>query len=93
MEREIGIIRFGVVYFASGIFGFILGGNFAPQGIASTGASGALFGIFALNLLDLLYTWKQRVKPWKDLLFIAVDVVSYITISCLGNLIMLINHI
>ncbi|KAK6360640.1 hypothetical protein TWF730_006776 [Orbilia blumenaviensis] len=73
MEREIGIIRFSVVYIASGIFGFVLGGNFAPQGLASTGASGALFGILALVLLDLFYTWKQRESPVKDLIFLLID--------------------
>ncbi|KAJ6260503.1 hypothetical protein Dda_4729 [Drechslerella dactyloides] len=73
MEREIGIVRFAVVYLASGIFGFILGANFAGQGLASTGASGALFGILALVLLDLFYTWKQRESPWKDLIFLLID--------------------
>ncbi|KAF3939297.1 hypothetical protein ABW19_dt0200359 [Dactylella cylindrospora] len=73
MEREIGIVRFAIVYIASGIFGFILGGNFAPQGLSSTGASGALFGVLALVLLDLLYTWKQRQSPVKDLIFLIID--------------------
>ncbi|KAK6543085.1 hypothetical protein TWF694_007008 [Orbilia ellipsospora] len=73
MEREIGIVRFAIVYLAAGIFGFVLGGNFAPQGLASTGASGALFGVLALVLLDLFYTWKQREKPVRDLLFILLD--------------------
>ena len=36
MERIIGHVRFFFVYFASGIFGFVMGGNFAPAGIAST---------------------------------------------------------
>lgn len=74
IELAIGPIRFFLVYMASGIFGFILGGNYAATGIASTGASGALFGILALTFLDLLYTWKTRVNPWKDLAFIGLDV-------------------
>jgi membrane associated rhomboid family serine protease len=36
MEQTIGPLRFALVYFSSGIFGFVLGGNFAPDGIAST---------------------------------------------------------
>lgn len=36
MERDIGPIRFAVCYFASGIFGFVLGGNFAPNAQPST---------------------------------------------------------
>jgi membrane associated rhomboid family serine protease len=51
MEKVIGTFRFVIVYFVSGIMGFILGANFAGNGIASTGCSGSLFGIIALVLL------------------------------------------
>ncbi|KAL8659062.1 MAG: hypothetical protein Q9202_007295 [Teloschistes flavicans] len=74
MEKEIGSLRFLLVYLSSGIFGFVLGGNFAPKGIASTGASGALFGIIALMLLDLLYHWGERKSPWIDLAWIIADI-------------------
>lgn len=73
MELAIGSLRFALVYFSSGIFGFVLGGNFAPPGIASTGASGSLFGVLALVLLDLFYTWKERPKPVRELLIILVE--------------------
>jgi len=76
VERQIGTIRFIILYFCSGIFGFLLGGNYAPHGIASTGASGALFGVLAFTLIDLLYTWKERAHPIKDLIYIIIDVVS-----------------
>jgi len=36
IEKIIGHVRFFFVYFASGIFGFVCGGNFAPAGISST---------------------------------------------------------
>jgi membrane associated rhomboid family serine protease len=51
MEKVIGTVRFMFVYFPSGIMGFILGGNFAGNGIASTGCSGSLFGIIAIVIL------------------------------------------
>jgi len=51
VEKDIGTIRFMLVYFPSGIMGFILGANFAGNGVASTGCSGSLFGIIALVLL------------------------------------------
>ena len=86
MEKLIGSLRFALVYFSSGIFGFILGGNFAPSGIASTGASGALFGVIALMLLDLLYTWKTRRSPVKDLLWIGLDIVTSFVLGLLPGL-------
>jgi membrane associated rhomboid family serine protease len=86
MERIIGSIRFALVYFSSGIFGFVLGGNFAPTGIASTGASGCLFGILALVLLDLLYTWKEQPSPRRDLFWICIDIVISFVLGLLPGL-------
>jgi len=86
MERAIGSIRFFLVYMSAGIFGFVMGGNFAASGIPSTGASGSLFGIIALTLLDLLYSWKDRRSPWKDLIFIALDVVISFVLGLLPGL-------
>ena len=51
MEKAIGTVRFVIVYFTAGIMGFVLGANFAGNGIASTGCSGSLFGIIAIVLL------------------------------------------
>jgi membrane associated rhomboid family serine protease len=74
MERMIGWWRFALVYLASGIFGFVLGGNYAAQGITSTGASGSLFGVLALFVLDLLYTWRERQSPWIELIIMVIGV-------------------
>ena len=86
MEKSIGSIRFFIVYMSSGIFGFVMGGNFAATGISSTGASGSLFGIIALTLLDLLYSWKDRASPVKDLLWIFVDIVISFVLGLLPGL-------
>ncbi|KAL2136793.1 hypothetical protein VTI74DRAFT_1445 [Chaetomium olivicolor] len=86
MEKSIGSIRFFLVYMSAGIFGFVMGGNFAATGIASTGASGSLFGVIALTLLDLLYSWKDRVNPVKDLAFIILDVVISFVLGLLPGL-------
>jgi membrane associated rhomboid family serine protease len=86
MEIAIGPIRYFLVYISSGIFGFVLGGNFAATGIVSTGASGSLFGVVALTLLDLLYTWRERTSPWKDLGFIMLDMVISFVLGLLPGL-------
>jgi membrane associated rhomboid family serine protease len=86
IERQIGTLRFLLVYFSAGIFGFVMGGNFAPNGLPSTGCSGSLFGIIAIVLLDLLYTWKNRPKPVRDLCFILLDVVISFVLGLLPAL-------
>jgi len=86
MEKSIGPIRFLLVYLSAGIFGFVLGGNFAASGVSSAGASGALFGVIALTLLDLLYTWSERPSPVKDLLFILLDIVISFVLGLLPGL-------
>jgi hypothetical protein len=86
MEKSIGPIRFLLVYLSAGIFGFVLGGNFSASGVSSAGASGSLFGVIALTLLDLLYTWSDRPSPVKDLLFILLDVVISFVLGLLPGL-------
>jgi membrane associated rhomboid family serine protease len=86
IERQIGTLRFLLVYFSAGIFGFIMGGNFAPNALPSTGCSGSLFGIIAIVLLDLLYTWKSRPNPVRDLCFVLLDVVISFVLGLLPAL-------
>jgi membrane associated rhomboid family serine protease len=46
-----GTPRFLVLYLSAGIFGFVLGANFALVGQPSVGASGAIFGTHAALLV------------------------------------------
>lgn len=43
--NPLGTVPFLIVYFAGGLFGNILGGNFSRVGIPSVGASGALVAV------------------------------------------------
>ncbi|KAK2029387.1 rhomboid family protein [Colletotrichum zoysiae] len=86
MEIAIGSIRFFLVYMSAGIFGNVMGANYAGVMAASTGASGALFGVIALTLLDLLYSWRDRRSPVKDLMFIMLDVVISFVLGLLPGL-------
>ncbi|CAL5873282.1 uncharacterized protein PFLUO_LOCUS7553 [Penicillium psychrofluorescens] len=79
MERMIGIWRYTLTYFASGIFGFALGGNYSGYLESADGCSGCLFGILALYLLDLLYDWPNRDSRWIELLIMVLGVgVSFV---------------
>ena len=51
-----------------------------------SGASGSLFGIIALILLDLLYTWRERPKPVRDLLWILLDIIIAFALGLLPGL-------
>ena len=86
MEQAIGSLRFALVYFSSGIFGFVLGGNFAALAIASTGCSGCLFGILALTLLDLVYHWGDKQHPVRELMWILADVLVSFVLGLLPGL-------
>lgn len=67
--------RFLILYVISGVFGFVLGGNFALAGLASMGASGAIFGTHAAVLVDLIWHWKLFDKPGRMLLALGFEVI------------------
>ncbi|KAF4151579.1 hypothetical protein CNMCM8927_005569 [Aspergillus lentulus] len=86
MERTVGWWRFALVYLASGIWGFVLGGNYAAQGESSCGCSGSLFGILALYILDLLYTWGERSSPWAELVIMVFGIAISFVLGLLPGL-------
>jgi hypothetical protein len=66
--------------------GFILGANYAGDGLPSVGCSGALFGIIAVVILDLIYTWGQFPHPKRNLAIILVQVVICFGLGLLPGL-------
>lgn len=67
--------RFLILYIISGVFGFVLGGNFALTGLASMGASGAIFGTHAAVLVDLVWHWKLFPRPMRMLLALIFEII------------------
>ncbi|KAK9477241.1 hypothetical protein V1514DRAFT_309522 [Lipomyces japonicus] len=86
VEREIGLIRYTIVYLACGINGFILSGNFSGNGSVSTGASGAIFGLFALQILDICFNWSEFSTPGSTLLFYLVEIIIALALGLLPGL-------
>lgn len=89
VERQIGWLKYGVIYMASGIAGFLLGANFSPDGVASTGASGSLFGIIAANLLLFVYSGTKNTNMYgtsRYKLFVAILVGEVLVSIVLGLL-------
>lgn len=81
IEREMGSGGFFLTYFAAGIFGNILGGNFALVGLPSIGASGAIFGTVAVTWVDLFAHWKYQYKPVRKLVFMIIELLIGIGIG------------
>lgn len=73
VEQQIGSLAFVILYFAAGIFGNVLGGNFALVGLPSVGASGAIFGTVGVLWVDLLAHWGLETKPGRKLTMLCID--------------------
>ncbi|CAH6719448.1 hypothetical protein CLIB1444_02S08790 [[Candida] jaroonii] len=89
IERYIGTLKYAIIYMLSGVSGFLLGANFTPNGIASTGCSGSLFGIVATNLLLFVYSGRKNTNMYgtkKFGLFLAVLIGEVIVSFVLGLL-------
>ncbi|KAI8452865.1 rhomboid family-domain-containing protein [Phakopsora pachyrhizi] len=76
IERQMGSIRFLMLYIPSGVFGFILGGNFSLVGQPSVGASGAIFSTYAAILVDLIAHWSIEHRAGRKLVFLLLEIVS-----------------
>ncbi|KAL5495301.1 hypothetical protein ACEPAI_764 [Sanghuangporus weigelae] len=75
LERDMGSFGFFLVYFAAGIFGNVLGGNFALVGVPSVGASGAIFGTVAVNWVDLFAHWKYHYRQKTKLIYMTIELI------------------
>ncbi|KAJ5075845.1 rhomboid-like protein [Anaeramoeba ignava] len=67
IEESVGTIRTFLIYFISGIGGNLLSAVFLPN-LIQVGASGALFGLFAILFGDLFQNWKEIYEPKSTLL-------------------------
>ncbi|KAJ7038285.1 hypothetical protein C8F04DRAFT_375518 [Mycena alexandri] len=81
VEREMGSGGFFITYFAAGIFGNVLGANFALVGRPSVGASGSIFGTIAVTWVDLFAHWKYHYRPARKLAFMAIELVIGVAVG------------
>ncbi|KAJ3417099.1 hypothetical protein HDV05_006958 [Chytridiales sp. JEL 0842] len=82
LERDFGWWRIGLIYFISGVGGFIFGGNFNKL-TPSVGCSGALFGLVACLVIDLFQNWRIIAKPWWELIKLSITVIVSLLIGML----------
>ncbi|KAJ3227975.1 hypothetical protein HK099_007844 [Clydaea vesicula] len=55
------------------------------------GASGSLYGLIAVLLVDLMYTWKETKGPFKQLLKITLFIVFAFLIGNIDSSVILTN--
>ncbi|KAJ6604570.1 hypothetical protein DFH09DRAFT_1123132 [Mycena vulgaris] len=81
VEREMGSGGFFITYFAAGIFGNVLGANFALVGRPSVGASGAIFGTVAVTWVDLFAHWAYHYRPVRKLVFMTIELIIGVAVG------------
>ncbi|ORX45773.1 hypothetical protein BCR36DRAFT_108329 [Piromyces finnis] len=79
MEKDFGTWRIGIIYMATGIFGFIFGAYNSV--IPSVGCSGALYGLIGCLFLDLIQSWKIIVNPWRELVKMLIIIAASFAIG------------
>ncbi|KAG1523682.1 hypothetical protein G6F52_004821 [Rhizopus delemar] len=86
LERALGTPRYVVLYMASGIYGFVLSAMLSQNLSASTGCSGALFGLIGYMFIDVLVNWKVLPHPVRDLMSLLVSTIISLVLGLLPGL-------
>ncbi|MBW0516992.1 hypothetical protein O181_056707 [Austropuccinia psidii MF-1] len=86
IERQMGSLRFLLLYIPSGVFGFVLGGNFSLIGQPSVGASGAIFSTYAAILVDLVAHWSIEYRPARKLGFLLFEVIGGLALGLIPGI-------
>lgn len=78
VEKELGRVRFLLLFFVTGLCASTATYSFGPNNVASVGASGAIFGLFGVFLA---YNWRRR-----ELAFYAARMRSALTLIVINLL-------
>lgn len=86
LERALGTVRYVVLYVAAGIYGFVLSAMLSQNLTASTGCSGALFGLIGYMFIDILVNWKVLPHPVWDLMSLLISTIISLVLGLLPGL-------
>ncbi|CAO3701930.1 unnamed protein product [Rhizopus stolonifer] len=86
LERALGTPRYVLLYMASGIYGFVLSAMLSQNMSASTGCSGALFGLIGYMFIDIMVNWKFLPYPMRDLMGLLVSTIISLVLGLLPGL-------
>jgi len=82
VERFIGPVRMAILFIVSGAGGNLLSTLFIRQAV-TVGTSGAIFGICAVYIVDVLVHWRYYPHPVKFLITISLSVLSSLVVGLL----------
>ncbi|KAG1448751.1 hypothetical protein G6F46_011509 [Rhizopus delemar] len=86
LEKALGTPRYALLYMASGIWGFVLSAMLSQNLSASTGCSGALFGLIGYMFIDVLVNWKILPHPVRNLMNLLMSTVISLVLGLLPGL-------
>ena len=64
IERASGWLRTGLIYLISGMGGNLFAAIFVPER-PQVGAAGAIYGLLAVQIVDLVQSWSVLERPWR----------------------------
>eukprot|EP01137_Pigoraptor_chileana_P036771 Opistho-2@32927 len=82
IERTAGWLRTGIIYMLSGIGGNLFSAIFVPYQ-PQVGASGALYGLLAVLVVELFQSWQLLTHPWKEMFKLIIVVAVSLMIGTL----------
>jgi membrane associated rhomboid family serine protease len=86
LEKALGTPRYALLYMSSGIWGFVLSAMLSQNLSASTGCSGALFGLIGYMFIDVLVNWKILPHPVRNLMSLLMSTVISLVLGLLPGL-------
>ena len=77
-DKEYTFVRVALVYFISGIGGVLLSAIIIPE-LVSVGASGAIFGMFGMYIVDIVQNFRRISNPIKTVVFsVIILIISFV---------------
>jgi membrane associated rhomboid family serine protease len=85
LEKQHGYFRIMPIYLLCGLHGNILSAIFLP-GVASVGASSALFGFYGIMVADLLQNWEDIHRPGRSFAGLILQILVSLVIGLLPGI-------
>ncbi|KAI9323822.1 rhomboid family-domain-containing protein [Dichotomocladium elegans] len=86
LECLLGTPRYILLYFAAGIWGFVLSSTLSQAKSASMGCSGSLFGLIGYMFVDVIVNWKDILHPGRELMKLLIVTIISLVLGLLPGL-------